>query len=42
MDSEDLGVRLAAGVFDCSHPDTIPNALNLLKNAFLANSKNYK
>lgn len=42
MDSEDLGARLGASVFDCSNPDTLPDALHLLKKAFLANHKNYK
>lgn len=41
MDSEDLGVRLGASVFDCSNPDTLPEALHLLKKAFMANHKNY-
>ncbi|XP_014239788.1 uncharacterized protein LOC106661112 isoform X2 [Cimex lectularius] len=41
LDSEDLGARLGASVFDCPHPDTIPDALNLLKKAFLTNHKNY-
>ncbi|KAL1131747.1 hypothetical protein AAG570_011360 [Ranatra chinensis] len=41
MDSEDLGARLGASVFDCSNPDTLPEALHLLKGAFLANNKNY-
>ncbi|KAK9511580.1 hypothetical protein O3M35_000210 [Rhynocoris fuscipes] len=41
MDSEDLGARLGASVFDCSHPDTLPDTLHLLKRAFLANHKNY-
>lgn len=41
MDSEDLGARLGASVFDCSHPDTLPDTLHLLKRAFVANHKNY-
>ncbi|CAH1401941.1 unnamed protein product [Nezara viridula] len=41
MDSEDLGARLGASVFDCSNPDTLPDALHLLKKAFMANHKNY-
>lgn len=42
MDSEDLGAKLGASVFDCGDPDTLPNALNLLKNAFMINHKNHQ
>ncbi|BET01080.1 LPD_N [Nesidiocoris tenuis] len=41
MDSEDLGARLGASVFDCNNPDTLPDVLHLLKKSFLANHKNY-
>nr|WLW35462.1 vitellogenin-like protein 1 [Sogatella furcifera] len=40
MDSEDLGARLGASVFDCPG-QTFGNALHLLKRAFLAKNKNY-
>uniref|UniRef100_A0A146LZW6 Vitellogenin-6 n=2 Tax=Lygus hesperus TaxID=30085 RepID=A0A146LZW6_LYGHE len=41
MDSEDLGARLGASVFDCGNQETLQDSLQLLKKAFLANHKNY-
>lgn len=42
MDSQDLGARLGASLFDCPGKYTVPNALNLLKKAFLTKEKNYQ
>lgn len=42
MDSEDLGARLGASVFNCPGSSTISDALHLLKRAFLTKNKNYQ
>ncbi|XP_054270572.1 uncharacterized protein LOC128991582 [Macrosteles quadrilineatus] len=42
MDSEDLGARLGASVFNCPGKSTIRDALHLLKKAFLTKEKNYQ
>lgn len=42
MDSEDLGARLGASVFDCPGNSNLRDSLHLLKRAFLAKNKNYQ
>ncbi|XP_075227953.1 uncharacterized protein LOC142328230 [Lycorma delicatula] len=42
MDSEDLGARLGASVFDCPGATNLRDVLHLLKRAFLAKNKNYQ
>ncbi|XP_046669753.1 LOW QUALITY PROTEIN: vitellogenin-4 [Homalodisca vitripennis] len=42
MDSQDLGARLGASVFNCPGRTTITDALHLLKKAFMSKEKNYQ